>query len=134
MDVLVEQNIKIAKQFVTEGFANGNLSLFDTLLAPDITVITGLSPTGSIVGAQNYKEAFSEFGGALSLKSFSIDDIFGADDKVVVRFTVDCFFIKDFRGMKMTNQNVILQEVHIFTFQNSKIINSIVCKLPDSQH
>jgi predicted ester cyclase len=131
MNTLVEQNIEIARQFIMEGFGNGNLSLFDKLLAPNITVTTSLSPTGSIVGAQNYKEAFSEFRGALSLKSFSIDDIFGADNKVVVRFTVDFVFKKDFRGMKTANQNVMLQEVHILTFQGGKIINSLVCQLPN---
>jgi hypothetical protein len=55
-----------------------------------ISVTTGLSSSGSIVGAQYYKEAFSEFAGALSVKSFCIGDIFGAENKVVVRFTVDC--------------------------------------------
>jgi hypothetical protein len=40
MNQFVEKNIAIARQFVTEGFANANLSIFDTALAPDRTHLT----------------------------------------------------------------------------------------------
>ncbi|MGH8002670.1 MAG: ester cyclase [Brasilonema sp.] len=121
-----QQNIEVAKRFINEGIAKVDLEVFDETLAPNITVSTGLSPAAPIQGRDNYKQIFSEFADAWPVKHFVIDDIFGIDDKVVVRFTATTVFKKDYYGVKATNQIVPLKEVHILTFRNGKIVENIV--------
>ncbi|MDF5716134.1 MAG: ester cyclase [Rhizonema sp. NSF051] len=122
----VHQNIEVAKQFINEGIAKGNLKAFDETIEPNIQVTTGLSPAEPIQGIENYKQIFSEFADSWPVEYFVIDDIFGVDDKVVVRFTATTIFKKDYYGVKATNQIVLLKEVHILTFRNGKIIENIV--------
>ena len=122
----VQQNIETAKQFMHEGIATANMQVFDETLDPDITVITGLSPAAPIQGRESYKQIFTAFADAWPVKQFVIDEIFGVDDKVVVRFTATAIFKEDYYGVQATNQIVPLKEVHILTFKDGKIINNIV--------
>ncbi|MBD2105275.1 ester cyclase [Leptolyngbya sp. FACHB-261] len=85
-----------------------------------------MHPTGPIEGREDYKQIFSAFADAWPVKQFLIDEIFGADDKVVVRFTATAVFKKDYYGVQATNQIVPLKEVHILTFRAGKIVENIV--------
>ncbi|MBW4627785.1 MAG: ester cyclase [Brasilonema octagenarum HA4186-MV1] len=120
------QNIEVAKRFINQGIAKANMKVFDDILDPNITVTTGLSPAASIQGIENYKQIFSSFADAWPVKHFVIDDIFGVNHKVVVRFTATSVFKKDYYDVKATNQIVPLKEVHILTFRNGKIVENIV--------
>lgn len=122
----VQQNIETAKYFMNEGIVNVNLQVFDETLDSNITVLTGLSPATPIQGRDSYKQIFSAFADAWPVKQFVIDDIFGVDDKVVVRFTATAVFKKDYYGIKATRQIVELKEVHILTFKSGKVIKNIV--------
>ncbi|MDZ8105610.1 MAG: ester cyclase [Nostoc sp. DedQUE12a] len=122
----VQENVAIALRFMNEGIAKVDLQVFEETLDSNITVTTGLSPAAPIQGLENYKQIFSAFADAWPVKNFVIDDIFGVDDKVVVRFTTTTVFQKDYYGVKATRQIVPLKEVHILTFRNSKIVENIV--------
>ncbi|MBD2240314.1 ester cyclase [Aulosira sp. FACHB-113] len=116
----------IALRFMNEGIAKADLQVFDETIDPNIQVTTGLSPTAPIQGLDSYKQIFANFADAWPVKHFVIDDIFGVDEKVVVLFTATAIFKKDYYGVKATNQIVPLQEVHILTFRNDKIVENIV--------
>ncbi|BAZ00570.1 hypothetical protein NIES37_45650 [Tolypothrix tenuis PCC 7101] len=122
----VAQNMAIALRFMNEGIAKADLQVFDETIDPNIQVTTGLSPTAPIQGLDSYKQIFANFADAWPVKHFVIDDIFGVDEKVVVLFTATAIFKKDYYGVKATNQIVPLQEVHILTFRNDKIVENIV--------
>lgn len=122
----VEKNLEMAKRFMNDGIGAADLSVFDETLDPNITVETGLSPAGPIQGLENYKNVFAGFADAFPVRKFVIDEIFGVDDKVVVRFTATAVFKKDYYGVPATNQIMDLKEVHVLTFKNGKIISNIV--------
>lgn len=122
----VQQNIETAKRFMNDGIAKVDMQVFDETLDSNIVVLTGLSPAAPIQGLENYKQIFSEFADAWPVKQFVIDEIFGVDAKVVVRFTATAVFKKDYYGVKATNQVVPLKEVHVLTFADGKIIENIV--------
>ncbi|HCF29485.1 MAG TPA: nuclear transport factor 2 family protein, partial [Cyanobacteria bacterium UBA11049] len=124
--IQVQQNIETAKRFINEGIAKVDMQVFDEALDPNITVSTGLSPTAPIQGLENYKQIFSAFADSWPVKQFVMDEIFGVNDKVVVRFTATTVFKKDYYGVKATNQIVRLKEVHILTFRDGKVIENIV--------
>jgi len=124
--ITLSEQLTLAKQFMLEGIAKADLAVFDAVLDPNITVITGLSPAGPIVGLEQYKQVFSGFADAWPVKEFILDDLFGVQDKVVARFTATCVFKKDYYGVPATQQIVPLKEVHILSFQGDKIVESIV--------
>jgi predicted ester cyclase len=121
-----EQNLETAKRFMNDGIGPADLSVFDETLNPNITVETGLSPAGPIEGLENYKDIFAGFADAFPVRKFVIDEIFGVDDKVVVRFTATAVFKKDYYGVPATNQVIDMKEVHVLTFKDGKIISNIV--------
>lgn len=122
----VTQNIETAKRFMNDGIAKVDMQVFDETLDPNIVVSTGLSPAAPIQGLESYKQIFSAFADAWPVKQFVIDEIFGVDDKVVVRFTATTVFKKDYYGIKATNQVVPLKEVHVLTLKDGRIIENIV--------
>ncbi|NEQ21899.1 MAG: ester cyclase [Microcoleus sp. SIO2G3] len=122
----VQQNIEVATRFMNDGIAKADMTVFDETIDPNITVITGLSPAEPIQGIENYKQVFSTFADAWPVRKFVIDEIFGVDDKVVVRFTATSVFKKDYYGVQATNQIVPLKEVQILRFREGKIVESIV--------
>ena len=119
-------NIAITRQFMEEGIGKGDLRAFDAALASDIVVETGLSPAGPIIGLGAYKQTFAAFADAWPVKKFVIDEIFGAENKVVVRFTATAVFRKDYYGLQATRQVIEMKEVHVLTFQDGKIVQNIV--------
>lgn len=121
-----EKNLETAKRFMNDGIGPADLSVFDETLDANITVETGLSPAGPIEGLENYKNVFAGFADAFPVRKFVVDEIFGVDDKVVVRFTATAVFKKDYYGVKATNQILDLKEVHVLTFRDGKIISNIV--------
>ena len=122
----VEKNIEIAKRFIGDGIGKGDLSVFDETIDPQIVVETGLSPAGPIDGLENYKNIFAGFADAFPVREFVIDEIFGTNDKVVVRFTANAVFKKAYYGIEPTNQIVAMKEVHVLTLRDGKIIGNIV--------
>lgn len=120
------KNIEIARHFMNDGIAQADLTVFDETLDRNITVETGLSPAGPIEGLENYKQIFAGFADAFPVRKFVIDEIFGAEDKVVVRFTATAVFKKDYYGVAATNQIFDMREVHILTFRDGKVVNNIV--------
>lgn len=121
-----QRNIAIAERFMTEGIGKADLSAFDQALDLNITVETGLSPAAPLRGLPTYKSVFAGFADAWPVKNFVIDEIFGAGDKVVVRFTATAVFRKDYYGVKATHQVIDMKEVHVLTFKDGVIVSSIV--------
>lgn len=119
-------NLAIAKRFVTEGLGKADMRAFDACIDPNVVVTTGLSPKEPIRGCAAYKQVFAGFADAWPVSKFSIDEIFAAGDKVVVRFTATTVFRKDYFGVKATRQVVPLTEVHVYTLKNDKIVSNIV--------
>lgn len=122
----VEKNLETAKRFMNDGIGAADLKVFDEALDENITVETGLSPAEPIRGLENYKNVFAGFADAFPARKFVIDEIFGVDDKVVVRFTATAVFKKDYYGVPATNQILDLKEVHVLTFKDGKIVGNIV--------
>jgi ketosteroid isomerase-like protein len=121
-------HITIARRFMEAGIATGNAAAFDECLAPDIVVRTGLSPTGPIEGLEAYKSIFVPFAKALPVIDFEILELWEneAENKVVVRFLATTVFLSDFYGVKAEHQIVAMEEVHILTFRNGKIVSNVV--------
>jgi predicted ester cyclase len=126
MNETEKENLAIALRFVNEGLQKGDTTAFNECLDKDITVLTGLKPTGPIKGIAEYKYIFTAFIKAWPGISFTVDESFAKGDKVVIRFNSVNVFRGEFFGMKPTNQIASLKEAHIMTLKNGKIVSNIV--------
>lgn len=122
------ENLAIARRFMEVGIGTGNAAVFDECLDPDIVVRTGLSPMGPIEGLQAYKDIFLPFAKALPVIDFEILEIWenASENKVVVRFLATTVFLHDYYGITAEHQIVAMEEVHILTFRDGKIVSNIV--------
>lgn len=122
-----EQNLQIATRFFQEFLGQGQMSVADEVLAPDVQAITGLKPTGPINGREEYKVIFGSFFDAFPPeKELQIEDVFAVDDRVVCRFTAVQRHAKDFFGVPATGRLITLTETHVQRLKDGQIVENVV--------
>jgi predicted ester cyclase len=117
---------EIAHTFISEGIAKADMAIFDALLAEDIVVETGLSPAGPILGREAYKSIFSSFADAWPVHHFEIHSVVAEAKFVVIQFTASTRFMKDYYGVKATQQFVPLREIHQLEVVGERIVRNTV--------
>ncbi|MDX1976753.1 MAG: ester cyclase [Pseudanabaenaceae cyanobacterium bins.68] len=121
------ENLAIARKFIQEFLGAGKMELAEELLDPNIQVITGLKPTGAIAGIEEYKQVFSGFFAAFPpIEPLSIEDIFAAGDRVVVRFKSLQKHAQDYYGIPKSDRPILFHETHVMRIANGKIVENIV--------
>lgn len=129
MTELETQNLAIARQFVEQFLGNGDMSIAAEVLDENVQAITGLKPDGPIDGREAYKQVFSAFFDAfppVSGLEMLIEDIFAADDRVVVRFRSVQKHAKEFFGIAATDRDITFIETHVMRLRDGKIIENVV--------
>ncbi len=122
-----EANLLIARKFIEEFLGQGKMELAEELLDQNIQVITGLEPTGAIVGIEEYKQVFSGFLDAFPpVEPLRIEDIFAAGDRVVVRFKSFQKHAKDYYGIAKSDRTITFHETHVMRIANGKVVENIV--------
>ncbi len=122
-----EANLLIARKFIEEFLGQGKMELAEELLDQNIQVITGLKPTGAIVGIEEYKQVFSGFLDAFPpVEPLRIEDIFAAGDRVVVRFKSFQKHAKDYYGIAKSDRTITFHETHVMRIANGKVVENIV--------
>ncbi len=81
----IEQNKTSMRRAIEEGYNQGNLAVFDELMAPNVVSPTLPPPYKS--GLVVYKEYVKATRTAFPDMHFVIDDLIAEGDKVVARFT-----------------------------------------------
>ena len=98
---MAQANIETSRRLIEEGFSQGRLELLDELCAD------GFVSHDPIAGDQDIeavKQTFSGYREAFPDLTFTIDDIFAADDKVVMRWTAMGTFQNEFMGLQPTGE------------------------------
>jgi predicted ester cyclase len=112
---------------VEEFLGGKNPAAFDELVDPNVEAHTGLKPDGPIQGAAQYKQVFSGFSAAFPDVKMKIEDIFPASgDRVVVRFSAVATHKGDFLGIKATHRPITMNETHVLTLRNGRIVENRV--------
>jgi steroid delta-isomerase-like uncharacterized protein len=98
---MFEENIAISQRLLTEAFGAGNLDLVDEHCTEDFVGHDPLAGDQDREAAKqsiaNYREAFPDL-------SFTVDDAFAADDKVVIRWTGTGTFENAMMGVEPTGE------------------------------
>jgi predicted ester cyclase len=124
-----EQNLAIAHIFIEQFLGKGDMTVASDVLNENVQAITGLKPDGAIDGREAYKQVFSAFFDAFPPivgSEMSIEDIFAADDRVVVRFKSVQKHAKEFFGVAATNRDITFIETHVMRLREGKIVENVV--------
>jgi steroid delta-isomerase-like uncharacterized protein len=95
-----QANIDAARRFLEEGFGQGRLEVLDDVSADDFV------SHDPIMGDQDLaavKQTITEYRNAFPDLSFTVDDIFATEDRVVTRWTGVGTFENEFMGQQPTH-------------------------------
>lgn len=121
------QNLAIARRYIEQFLGKGDVSIAEEILAEKVQVVTGLKPSGPIDGIEEYKQIFAGFYDAFpDVQPLTIEDIFAAGDRVVVRFKSFQRHVKDYFGIPKSDRVIIFHETHVMRIANGKIVENIV--------
>jgi steroid delta-isomerase-like uncharacterized protein len=96
------------------------LNCLDNLLAQNVRFHDAATPTLTS-GVQAVKQAESGYIKAFPNKSAKIDTMFGAEDRVVVRWTVSATHKGPFQGIAPTNKSFKISGITIYRVSDNKI-------------
>jgi steroid delta-isomerase-like uncharacterized protein len=98
---MAQGNIDASRRVVEEGFGGGRLEVVDEVCAEGFVSHDPISGDQDVEGVKGsitgYRSAFPDL-------SVTIDDIFAADDKVVMRWTAQGTFQNEFMGLQPTGE------------------------------
>ena len=113
-----EDNKSTVRNYFEQVWNKGRLDRFEDYVAEDIVPHNpGPGPTDA--GAM--KEALGGFRRALPNIHIALDDEIGADDKVIVRWTLSGTHEGEFQGIPATGKDVAVTGITIFRLAEGKI-------------
>jgi len=96
-----QANIETSKRVILEGFGEGNADLLDEVCAEGFV---DHDPIQGDQDKESVKQRIREYKAAFPDLEFTIDDIFAADDKVVIRWSGEGTFENEFMGQQPTGE------------------------------
>ena len=117
----IEQNKAVFRQIVEEIFNQGNISLFDELVAPDFIEHEELPP-GIPVGREGAKVLFTQLRSAFPDFNAEIEDLIAEGDRVVVRMKWTGTHEGEFMGIPPTGRSISIEVIDIVRFEGGKFV------------
>ena len=121
--VEVDRNKAAILRWLNEGDNQNNLAVADEVFAPDVVVYHPTRPTplrgveAIKQGSAGLRAAFPDFVG-------TNDDVFGENDRVVVRWTLRGTHKGSFMGIAPTGKSFVLPGISIYRFAGGKIVEA----------
>ena len=118
-----QENINLVRK-VYEIFNQNNtnnLNVFDDVLAHNLQYHDAAVPNAKS-GPASFKQAESNYIKAFPNKKIVIDDIFGTEDRVVVRWTATATNKGEFNGIAPSNREVKTSGIAIYQISKGKIV------------
>lgn len=117
-------NANIARRYMMEVWANGNLAAVDELVDKDIVLRDPLS-TKPTEGIEKFKERVARQGKDFEQQTFTIDEVLVVGDRVVVRHTWRGVHRGEFFRIPGTGKTLSCQGAEILRIQNGKVVENI---------
>ncbi|MFI5121470.1 MAG: ester cyclase [Vicinamibacteria bacterium] len=119
---MFEENIATSQRLLTEAFGAGNLDLVDEFCSDDFV---GHDPLLGDTDRAASKQSIADYRAAFPDLSFTVDDIFAADDKVVYRWTGQGTFKNPLMGIEPTGESGDpVSGITIDRYEDGKIVES----------
>jgi steroid delta-isomerase-like uncharacterized protein len=118
----VEENVVLMRRWFKEVWNEGRVQTIYDLLAAN-SVAVGQDQTGVVIrGPREFEVFYQRIRGAFPDITTTIEDNFGVDDKVVVRWSAVMTHIGDQLGIPATNKRVKVTGLTIAQIENGKIV------------
>jgi predicted ester cyclase len=114
-----EENKAIARRFLEETMAKGNLDVIDELAAPDFvdrSLLAGQGPT-----REDYKRSVAEVLDVYSITSFTIEEQLAEGDTVVTKYRQSSVQRREFGGVPPTGEEETSEGIYIHRISEGKI-------------
>src|SRR6476646_3716669 len=119
----VEQNMQLVRRWFQEVWNEGRIETVYELLSPD-GVATGQRGADKVIrGPKEFDKFVREIRGAFPDIKVTVEDIFGADDKVVMRWSAIMTHTGDALGMPATGRTVRSRGITIAKIVDGQIVD-----------
>jgi len=118
----VEENIVLMRRWFQEVWNEGRTKTIYDLLAENAIGVGQDQPGVEIQGPAGFVVLFNRIHGAFPDMKVTVEDVFGADDKVVVRWSAAMTHTGDHLGFPATNKKVRITGITITRIENGKIV------------
>jgi steroid delta-isomerase-like uncharacterized protein len=116
-----QQNESIVRRLMNEAWNEGNLETVDDCVAPQYT---HEGPLDSVQGPQGLKEMITKYRTAFPDCNLKIDDMFSADDRVVVRFQYSGTHKAALEGLAPTGRHASGAGIDVHRVENGRIVET----------
>ena len=121
-----EQNKQAVRRILDEMFFKGDLDVADELIHPDF--VNHEAPPGSLQGPEGLKQTTAWLRGLWGEMRADIQDEICEDDKVVARVIMHGRHLGEFMGRPPTGKEYAAQQIHVYRFENGKLIEHWGCR------
>jgi steroid delta-isomerase-like uncharacterized protein len=112
-----QTNLNAVQRFY-DAYNNKDAAILNEVIA-DVYLDYGHEPPGR--GLQGAKTDHQELGRGLADARFDIDEMFGADDRVVVRWTLHATHTGPFAGVSPTQKKIAIRGISLYRLRDGKI-------------
>jgi steroid delta-isomerase-like uncharacterized protein len=117
----VEENVALMRRWFKEVWNEGRVQTIYDLMAENVIGIGQDAPGVEIRSPADFVALYDRLRGAFPDITFTLEDIFGVDDKVVVRWSAAMTHTGDHLGMPATNKPVRITGITIAQIEKGKI-------------
>jgi steroid delta-isomerase-like uncharacterized protein len=118
----VQENVELMRRWFKEVWNDGRTQAIYDLLAPDAIGIGELEDGSPLRGPAEFVPFVERVRGAFPDINIAVEDAFGAEDKVVVRWSATMTHRGDYLGMAATHKRVRMTGITIARIADGKII------------
>lgn len=116
---MASRNEEIVRQWLDQGFSQGQSAVTDALIADDFVNHTGL--TGNTSGREGLKKAIVNLRAAFSGLKVRVDDVVSEGDLVAVRDEISAMHTGTFNGVPATGRPISVARISFFKLENGKV-------------
>jgi steroid delta-isomerase-like uncharacterized protein len=117
-----EQNVALLRRWFDEVWNGSRVETIHELLAPDAVTVGQGGPEAAIRGPQEFQAFVEKFRGAFPDVHVTVEDAFGAGDKVVARWSATMTHKGGQLGIPASGKHVLITGISIGRIVNGKIV------------
>jgi steroid delta-isomerase-like uncharacterized protein len=122
MATAIQENIAVSRRLVEDAFGKGQLDLIDDVCTEQFV---SHDPIQGDQDREDVRQTISGYREAFPDLTFTIEDAFAADDKVVVRWRAEGTFENEFMGQEPTHEKgEPIEGIAIDRFEDGKVAES----------
>jgi steroid delta-isomerase-like uncharacterized protein len=118
----VEENVQLMRRWFEEVWNEGRMQTIHDLLAPDVVGMGQLEDGRELRGSAEFVLLVERLRGAFPDIKIVVEDAFGSDDRVVVRWSATMTHRGDHLGMPATGKPVRLTGITIARIADHRIV------------